>query len=84
LQAKNDATALIGDHPGVPGIRDGLPQDGRAAPRPPHFIADSGCAKHDLCAHYTPFIIKLTFKFDPRLRLDQNRTSGLRRSGRVR
>jgi hypothetical protein len=82
-------TPLIGDHRGVPGIRRGLLQDGRAAPRPLHLVADSGCAKRDgraRCAsrRYTPFVVELTFKFDRRLRLDQNCTSGLRRSGRVR
>jgi len=84
LQAKNDATRLIGDHPGVPGIRGGLLQDGRAHRDRLISSPIPACAKRDARARYTPFIVKLTFKFDPRLRLDQNRTSGLRRSGRVR
>ena len=48
-----------------------------------------GCAKRDGRARYAsrryiPFVVKLAFKFDRRLRLDQNCTSGLTRSGRVR
>ena len=58
---------LIGDHQGVPGIRGGLLQAGRAAPRPLHLVTDSGYAKRDGSARYasrryTPFVVKLTFK----------------------